>query len=73
MGNDALTLNRRSFLKWSGAVTGTSALVGAGLTFNASTQPQAQAAGEGMADADKTVWSACTVNCGSRCPVPPDR
>ena len=25
--------------------------------------------GEGMADADKTVWSACTVNCGSRCPL----
>ena len=69
MGNDALTLNRRSFLKWSGAVTGTTALVGAGLSFNAGGQPQAQAAGDGMADADKTVWSACTVNCGSRCPV----
>ena len=22
-----------------------------------------------MADADRTVWSACTVNCGSRCPL----
>lgn len=24
---------------------------------------------EGDPDADRTVWSACTVNCGSRCPV----
>ena len=30
---------------------------------------QAAAAGDGMADADRTVWSACVVNCGSRCPI----
>src|SRR5690554_3123363 len=29
----------------------------------------AAGAAEGMPDADRTVWSACTVNCGSRCPL----
>ena len=58
-------VSRRSFLKWSGAVAGTGALVAA------SGRPAGApaAAAEGMADVDRTVWSACVVNCGSRCPL----
>lgn len=60
-------VSRRSFLKWSGAVAGSTALVGA---FGESLLPDtASAAADGMADADRTVWSSCNVNCGSRCPL----
>ncbi len=60
-------VSRRSFLKWSGAVAGTGALVAAsGRHLPLATSA---AAAEGMADADRTVWSACVVNCGSRCPL----
>lgn len=58
------TLTRRSFLKWSGAVAGTGALVAAGGRL-----APAPARAEGLADADRTVWSSCNVNCGSRCPL----
>ncbi|MGM0384772.1 MAG: DMSO/selenate family reductase complex A subunit [Actinomycetota bacterium] len=59
-------VSRRSFLKWSGAVAGTGALVAAsGRQLVGATA----AAADGMPGADRTVWSACTVNCGSRCPV----
>lgn len=59
------SLHRRSFLKWSAAVGGSSALVGGGLMTAAQL-------GKSHAEPDSTgqvVWSACTVNCGSRCPV----
>ena len=65
-------LRRRSFLKWSSAVAGSGALVGVGLSLTGMPgvgPQQAAAAGDGMADADRTVWSACVVNCGSRCPI----
>lgn len=59
----APALDRRSLLKWSGAIAGSAALVGTaanvGMPANA----------DGRQDADKTVWSACVVNCGSRCPL----
>lgn len=54
--------SRRSLLQWSAAVGGTTALV--------STLPgsSARAAGPGAPEEESTfVWSACTVNCGSRC------
>ncbi len=63
---------RRSFLKWSGAAGGGAALVGAGASLgilpgvgpsNAATLTADAAAG------DKTTWSACIINCGSRCPL----
>lgn len=64
-GSQTLRTNRRSFMKWTGAVAGASALVGTSATMlNNPTVSQAQ---DGMQDAEKTVWSACTVNCGSRC------
>lgn len=53
--------SRRSFLKWSGAVGGTAALVG---TASWALPEEASAA-----PASQLVWSACTVNCGSRCPL----
>ena len=64
------SVDRRSFMKWSGAVAGTTALVGsvAYIGMPGATSASAEPA-EGMAEVDKTVWSACTVNCGSRCPV----
>lgn len=54
--------NRRTFLKWSAAVGGTAALVSAP-TFNQATHAEEQAT------TDQYIWSACTVNCGSRCPL----
>lgn len=54
---------RRTFLKWSGAVGGTAALISVadvGVRTAHAEEPQA---------GSEIVWSACTVNCGSRCPV----
>ena len=56
--------SRRSFLTWSGVAAGAATLVAT------TTRPEAEAgAVEGDPRAERTVWSACTVNCGSRCPV----
>ena len=59
---------RRSFLKWSGVATGAATLV-ATTTSLGMPGSTPVAAAEGVTDADKTVWSACIVNCGSRCPL----
>ncbi|NLF78597.1 MAG: molybdopterin-dependent oxidoreductase [Chloroflexi bacterium] len=57
-------LNRRTFLKWNAALGGTAVLAKGGLSFGL------EAANKVAAQTDeKIVWSACTVNCGSRCPV----
>ncbi|WP_124055425.1 DMSO/selenate family reductase complex A subunit [Arcanobacterium ihumii] len=58
---------RRTFLKWSGVAAGAAGLVAT--TTNLGTPKPAQAATVGMKGVDKTVWSACVVNCGSRCPL----
>lgn len=63
------TLSRRSFTKWSLAAGAGTALVTSGVVAGGKGVAPAVAAGDGMSDADRTVWSACTVNCGSRCPV----
>ena len=60
------SLSRRSFLKWSGAVAGGTALVGTGASLLGD---PVRAGAEDPGANDKFVWSACTVNCGSRCPV----
>ena len=63
-------VSRRSVLKWSAAVGGGAAFVGAGAY--ASTLPgvgSENAVGLTPADEDKIVWSSCNVNCGSRCPL----
>lgn len=59
--------SRRTFLKWSGVAAGVAGL--AATTTSLGTPKVAAADAEGIADADRTVWSACTVNCGSRCPL----
>ncbi|MBM9432514.1 DMSO/selenate family reductase complex A subunit [Flaviflexus equikiangi] len=61
------TLSRRSFVKWSGVAGGSAALVATAAQLG---MPQARSeAVDGVADAEATVWSACVVNCGSRCPL----
>lgn len=61
------TLSRRSFMKWSGVAGGSAALVATTAHLG---MPQARSeAVDGVADAEATVWSACVVNCGSRCPL----
>ena len=61
-------ISRRSWLKWSGAVAGTAPLLTACAPQDAKREPLPIAT-DGMAGVDKTVWSACVVNCGSRCPL----
>jgi len=61
---DNLLLNRRSFLKWSGALGGTAVLAKGGLALGLQTAQGKQNQAE-----TKVVWSSCNVNCGSRCPL----
>lgn len=58
--------SRRSVLAWSAAVAGSTALVG---TAASGVLPALAKDTSGRADVDATVWSACVVNCGSRCPL----
>ena len=65
-------VSRRSFLKWSGVASGTAALVTTGAHFGG-VLPDVGAANavetaDGL-DVDRTTWSACIINCGSRCPL----
>lgn len=57
-------ISRRSFLQWSGVAAGTATL----LSMEGSL-PGSSAAHAAAPDDTKLVWSACTVNCGSRCPL----
>ncbi|WP_299295335.1 DMSO/selenate family reductase complex A subunit [uncultured Mobiluncus sp.] len=57
-------ISRRSFLQWSGVAAGTATL----LSVEGSL-PGSLAANAAAPDDTKLVWSACTVNCGSRCPL----
>ena len=59
-------ISRRSLLQWSAVAGGTGALIGACSRPGETPLPAAAADG---AVADRTVWSACVVNCGSRCPL----
>ncbi|MGO1471881.1 MAG: DMSO/selenate family reductase complex A subunit [Flaviflexus sp.] len=61
-------LSRRSFMKWSGVAGGTTALVATAAHLGMPGTAPAYAA-DGMEGVDSTVWNACTVNCGSRCPL----
>lgn len=58
-------VSRRTFMKWSGVAGGSTALVATAAHLG---MPKAR--GEnGDEDVDATIWSACVVNCGSRCPL----
>lgn len=58
-----LPLSRRRFLQWSAVAGGAAGAMGLG---GCGLQPREQNA---PATEDAVVWSACTVNCGSRCPL----
>ncbi len=60
-------LSRRGFVK-AGAVTGLAAAAGGfSLPFSASAETEQKTSTP--SGNEKVVWSACTVNCGSRCPL----
>ena len=59
---DNTILTRRSFLKWSAVLGGTTALAGGGLSLGLM-------AAQDSSPGTKVVWSSCNVNCGSRCPL----
>ena len=57
-------VKRRNFTKWSAAFGGVAAVAsGTGLPLKA----VAQTKDSDQRSEVKSVWSACTVNCGSRC------
>ncbi len=56
-------IKRRSFMKWSSAIGGAAAVAGA-LPLKAVARVNVEKANEKVT---KTTWSACLVNCGSRC------
>lgn len=58
-----IAINRRELLKDIGMVT---AAAGVSLPFSVKAQDRNQSA---TTITEKTTWSACTVNCGSRCPL----
>ncbi|KFA98892.1 DmsA/YnfE/YnfF family dimethyl sulfoxide reductase [Vibrio sp. ER1A] len=59
------SLTRRGFIKSSSAIGGLAAATSAiSLPFKS-----AQAETKPQSNDEKVVWSACTVNCGSRCPL----
>ncbi|MBU4215374.1 MAG: molybdopterin-dependent oxidoreductase, partial [Actinobacteria bacterium] len=61
---------RRRFLQWSSIAGGSAAALGAaGHCGLLDVQPAAAAQLTETGSGLKTVWSACTVNCGSRCPL----
>ena len=62
-------LPRRRFLTWSAAVGGTGALVATAAHLGMPTTRASAAQGDGMLDADATVWNGCLANCQSRCPL----
>ncbi|WKD58814.1 DMSO/selenate family reductase complex A subunit [Corynebacterium caspium] len=61
-------VKRRSFLQWSAVAGATTALVGTGASQFLGMPATAASAQKDSAES-KIVWSACTVNCGSRCPL----
>jgi anaerobic dimethyl sulfoxide reductase subunit A len=55
------SVSRRSVLKWTAALGGLASISGGGLFYGlkrANSQPETD---------EKTVWTTCNVNCGSRC------
>lgn len=55
--------SRREFMKWSAVVGGAAALA------PVLHETKDALANKPTNDASTFVWSACTVNCGSRCPL----
>ncbi|MCP5815778.1 hypothetical protein NL365_27735, partial [Klebsiella pneumoniae] len=55
-------------MKWSAAAGGGAAVAGAGAYFGVIPGVGPAGAATATSGVDKTVWSSCNVNCGSRCP-----
>ncbi|MCL3860736.1 DMSO/selenate family reductase complex A subunit [Actinotalea sp. K2] len=67
-----MPVTRRRFVQWSAAAGGTAAAVGAAAHYGLLPADSASAAARAVAGdgaGEKVVWSACVVNCGSRCPL----
>ncbi|WP_116115674.1 DMSO/selenate family reductase complex A subunit [Austwickia chelonae] len=58
--------SRRSFLKWTGVAGAATCVAG---STSCGLQPADPTSAASKADGERIVWSACTVNCGSRCPL----
>ena len=58
-------VKRRTFIKWGAATGSAAAVAGSSLPLKAIAADSSQAA-EAQ---DKVTWTACMVNCGSRCPL----
>jgi len=61
-------VSRRNVLRWTAIAGGAASVAGAGSWGLLSDSPAAVASGPSVG-LEKMVWSACNVNCGSRCPV----
>lgn len=57
-------VSRRSFLTWSAAAGAAGGVAGCGLISSDRPEPALDGPDDGT-----VVWSACNVNCGSRCPL----
>jgi anaerobic dimethyl sulfoxide reductase subunit A len=62
-------LSRRTLMKSSALVGLAAAAGGISLPFRQARADKAPVAAAAAAEKEKVVWSACTVNCGSRCPL----
>ncbi|EKY1943547.1 molybdopterin-dependent oxidoreductase [Cronobacter turicensis] len=60
-------ISRRTLVK--STALGGLALAAGGISLPFGLRPAAAAAGRAIAPDERVVWSACTVNCGSRCPL----
>ncbi|EOV9568713.1 dimethylsulfoxide reductase subunit A [Cronobacter turicensis] len=60
-------ISRRTLVKCT--ALGGLALAAGGISLPFGLRPAAAAVGRAIAPDERVVWSACTVNCGSRCPL----
>ncbi|WP_146378569.1 dimethylsulfoxide reductase subunit A [Cronobacter turicensis] len=60
-------ISRRTLVK--STALGGLALAAGGISLPFGLRPAAAAVGRAIAPDERVVWSACTVNCGSRCPL----
>ncbi|EOV0632404.1 dimethylsulfoxide reductase subunit A [Cronobacter turicensis] len=60
-------ISRRTLVK--STALGGLALAASGISLPFGLRPAAAAVGRAIAPDERVVWSACTVNCGSRCPL----
>ncbi|EPO1788461.1 dimethylsulfoxide reductase subunit A [Cronobacter turicensis] len=60
-------ISRRTLVK--STALGGLALAAGGISLPFGLRPAAAAVGRAIAPDERIVWSACTVNCGSRCPL----